>query len=309
MQETLDTSSSAPIKKRKPFLTLILSLFFPGLGQLYNGKPKKAFLFFVLLSFDLLIFHAIGLPTSFYGLMIVLIIHLSLVLYIVVDAVIDAKRQPNYLLKYYNSGLYYLLYAAIVLGTNWYFDYTSRLGIRTFHLPSPSNTPTLLVHDRVVTDMNSYKNKLIDYGDMVVFNTVQQDSDEPSIWVFRVVGLPNDKLEIRDNIVVINGKPSPSQFIKDTLIGEYEVSEFTEKLPNGHQHRLYKNKQIFDSIHTTIKDILVPSDSYYLMGDNRSDAYDSRFIGFIKRKDILGQVIYTYWGEKTDRINVDLRDK
>jgi len=257
----------------------------------------------------LLIAGFLGLAASFYGLVAVLVIHLSFLIYTAADAAVKARRQPNYVLQYYNTGLYYLLYAAIILGTNWCFDSSTRLGIQTFHIPSPSNCPTLQVHDRVVADLNSYKKGSIDYGDIVIFNYQPEKEKEPTIYTFRIVGLPHDKLEIRDNIVVINGKESPSRFIKDTLSDEYPVQEFTEVLPNGHQHKLYKFKEPYDSTIANMKDIVVPSDCYYVMGDNRDNALDSRYIGFVKKQDILGQMIYTYWGKTKDRININLRDK
>jgi signal peptidase I len=52
---------------------------------------------------------------------------------------------------------------------------------------------------------------------------------------------------------------------------------------------------------------LIPENEYFLMGDNRDNAFDSRFIGTIKKEDILGRVIYSYWGNTSDRINIDFR--
>ncbi len=58
-----------------------------------------------------------------------------------------------------------------------------------------------------------------------------------------------------------------------------------------------------------LKQLFMIGTSYYLLGDNRDDAADSRYIGSIKRHDILGRIIYSYWGKTTDRINIDFRDK
>ncbi|MBA3987035.1 MAG: signal peptidase I, partial [Flavobacteriales bacterium] len=81
-------------------------------------------------------------------------------------------------------------------------------------------------------------------------------------------------------------------------------------LPNGHKHLIYKFKQPFDSTKTNIKNIIVPSDSYYLLGDNRDNAADSRYEGFVSKDRIKGRIIYSYWGRTlTKRMNIDFRDK
>tara|TARA_B100000900_G_scaffold179593_1_gene152207 strand:+ start:268 stop:453 length:186 start_codon:yes stop_codon:yes gene_type:complete len=60
---------------------------------------------------------------------------------------------------------------------------------------------------------------------------------------------------------------------------------------------------------TNIKNIIVPSDSYYLLGDNRDNAVDSRYEGFIKKDTIKGRIIYSYWGQDKDRININFKNK
>jgi signal peptidase I len=88
------------------------------------------------------------------------------------------------------------------------------------------------------------------------------------------------------------------------------VVEFEEELPNGHKHLIYKFKQPYDSAKTNFKDIAVPSDSYYLLGDNRDNAADSRYEGFVSRDRIKGRIVYSYWGRTgTKRMNIDFTDK
>ncbi len=309
MENTLDEPTPSPIKKRNPFIAFFASLIIPGLGQLYNGEQKKAFIFWLLTIVPIFIFGLARVATYFYGFVTLLFLQVSFVLYISIQAFIKARKQKNYELKSCNQAFYYLIFAAIVLGTSFNFNFFSILGIQTFHIPSPSSYPTLQIKDRLVADLNTYKNAPIDYGDIVIFNVKEKNDEAPIIYTFRIVGLPNDKMEIRNNIAVINGKESPSNFIKDTIVDDFEVKEFTERLPNGHQHRIYKFKQSMDSTMSTIKDIVVPSDCYYVMGDNRDNAMDSRYIGYIKREDILGRMVFTYWGKTNDRINIDLRNK
>lgn len=129
------------------------------------------------------------------------------------------------------------------------------------------------------------------------------------IYTFRVVGRPNDNIELIDNIVSINGKLSKATFIKEITNDEMPVVEFEEELPNGHKHLIYKFKVPYVSTKTNIKNIIVPSDSYYLLGDNRDNAADSRYEGFISKNRIKGSIIYSYLGRTgTKRMNIDFRD-
>jgi len=156
-----------------------------------------------------------------------------------------------------------------------------------------------------VADMRAYKNNEPNYGDIVVYSR-----PDGQIYTFRVVGRPNDNIELIDNIVSINGKPSKVKFIKETTNDEMPIVEFEEELPNGHKHLIYKFKQPYDSTMANIKNIVVPSNSYYLLGDNRDNAADSRYEGFISKDRIKGRIIYSYWGRTgTKRMNIDFTDK
>lgn len=85
---------------------------------------------------------------------------------------------------------------------------------------------------------------------------------------------------------------------------------FAEELPNGHKYLIYKFRQPYDSLKANIRNIVVPSGSYYLLGDNRDNAADSRYEGFISEDSIKGRIIYSYWGRAaTERMNIDFTDK
>jgi signal peptidase I len=85
-----------------------------------------------------------------------------------------------------------------------------------------------------------------------------------------------------------------------------EVEEFIEELPHGFRHSIYKFMAGIDSSKVNMKSIIVPYGSYYVLGDNRDNSIDSRYIGCIKREDITGHILYTYWGNSRKRININL---
>jgi signal peptidase I len=99
--------------------------------------------------------------------------------------------------------------------------------------------------------------------DIVVFKPPQNRKngvDASTRFVFRVIGLEGEKVEIRKGLVYINGQVlDESSFVKVVL------DQFTAP-------------------------VTIPSGSYYLLGDNRPDSNDSRYIGTIKREDIDGVV-------------------
>ncbi len=306
MEQAIDERpTTIPTKPRNGFIAFLLSLILPGLGQVYNGQPKRAIIFFGLLLFFPLLFGLTRGTTFFYGLLSLLVIEVALSIYIIFDGVNNAKRQKEYILKPYNTWYYYLLIAVGMYGILVIYDTSTVLGIQTFKIPTTSNNPTFQVGDWLVADMRAYKNTEPDYGDIVVYSR-----PDGKIYTFRVVGRPNDTIELIDNIVSINGKLSKATFIKETNNNEMPVVEFEEELPNGHKHLIYKFKVPYDNTKMNINNIVVPSDSYYLLGDNRDNAVDSRYEGFISKDRIKGRIVYSYWGRTgTKRLNIDFRDK
>ena len=295
--------------RRKPFNAFLLSLFTPGLGQLYNGQYKKAIILFVVYLLNPFLFGLIRATTYFYGFIILIIIQVSIQIFIIVDAIINAKRQKDYALKKYNTWYFYLLSILIVLIVGWLYDVKIIVGTRTFKIPTTSNQPTMQIGDRIVADLRAYNDKKPNYGDIVAFK-----KDDGQIYCYRVVGLPNDRLELSNNNLIINNITCKTRFIKEVKSEEipeqFKINEIEEILPNGHRHLVLKFAQQYDTIiKSDVKNIIVPNECYYLLGDNRDNALDSRYIGFIKRERILGRMVYCFFGKSKHRLNIDLRDK
>jgi len=127
--------------------------------------------------------------------------------------------------------------------------------------------------------------------------------------MYRIIGLPNDKIEIQNNFLIINGKKCKTTFIKKTQSEQFDVNEFEEELPNGHRHKIYTFINPFNDNKNEVTKIKIPKNCYYLMGDNRDNAMDSRYIGVINEDEIKGKIVFGYWGNTKDRININFRDK
>jgi signal peptidase I len=129
-------------------------------------------------------------------------------------------------------------------------------------------------------------------------------------YVKRVIGLPGETVEFRNNQVFINGQLIPEHRIvgdapnKDSALDTTEIeprksedkydvyySEDTMKAVEAGQN-LSRSDYSFGVAGKTMK---VPDDSYFVMGDSRDDSEDSRFWGFVNRDLVIGRAMFVYW--------------
>ncbi|ADY72734.1 signal peptidase I [Desulfurobacterium thermolithotrophum DSM 11699] len=174
--------------------------------------------------------------------------------------------------------------------------------VQSFHIPSGSMIPTLLVGDFILVDKITYHLREPDRGDVVVFHF---PLNEDVYYIKRIIGVPGDKVQVIDGKVYINGKPckyEPGGTYSYTEKGSsYKGRLFYEFLPRKEggekKHLILKtggrgdNTQVF----------VIPKDKYLMMGDNRNNSYDSRYWGFVDRSKIVGiaRIIFFSWdGEK-----------
>jgi len=128
--------------------------------------------------------------------------------------------------------------------------------------------PSLDVGQPISLDRGAYTKEKPERWDVVGFTR----DESPEIWIFRVLGLPNEKVSITDSSVNINGEP----------ISYPEFLEGVEFLPPYKVAGSQNNSKFM--VHR------VPSDSYFLVGDNSAYANDSRFFGSIHSSKIVGKV-------------------
>ena len=144
-------------------------------------------------------------------------------------------------------------------------------GIRTFvaearYIPSGSMLPTLQINDRLIVDKLGYHFKNPQRGDVVVFSPTDtlEKQNFHDAFIKRVIGLPGDKVEVKDGRVFINDKPIEEDYIADRP--QYQYGPVT-----------------------------VPQDQYLVLGDNRNNSYDSHYWGFVPRDHIIGRAIVRFW--------------
>ena len=121
-------------------------------------------------------------------------------------------------------------------------------------------------------------------------------------YVKRVIGIPGDRISIKGNSVIVNGEVVPEHRItardhnrKDPL----EIIEAPPKKPGELYDVYYKpgpedDEQEYD-VFQGKSEIVVPPNSYFVMGDNRNNSEDSRYWGFVPRDLVIGRAMFVYW--------------
>tara|TARA_Y100000590_G_scaffold420003_1_gene522253 strand:+ start:169 stop:768 length:600 start_codon:yes stop_codon:yes gene_type:complete len=116
--------------------------------------------------------------------------------------------------------------------------------------------------DRLIVNKLVYHFNSPNRGDIVLFNSPYNDGKQ---YVKRLVGLPEEHIEIRRGMVYIN----------DQLL----------VIPGVTIRRDYSN----------LKKQIIPKDHFFMLGDNRSNSADSRVWGFVPKSELIGEALFIYW--------------
>lgn len=146
--------------------------------------------------------------------------------------------------------------------------------IRVFSITSGSMTPAVSAGDGIFTEGLTYLFRKPYRGDIVIFRTDGIAGFlSPTISVKRVVGLPGDHVQISDGKLFINDQ----QVTLSNAVGEIVYDPPLEQVRASAKN-----------------DVTVPSGCYFVVGDNSSNSFDSRFWGSLPRTNIMGRVFYCY---------------
>jgi signal peptidase I len=159
--------------------------------------------------------------------------------------------------------------------------------VQAFSIPSGSMQPTLLIGDYLLVNKFTYglRNPLTNKvwipismpqrGDVVVFIFPQDPSKD---YIKRVVGLPGDRIQIINKKVILNGKElkTPQAVYDDHLVIPTPQDQTGPARDN-------------------LGPVVVPANSYFVMGDNRDHSYDSRFWGFVPMDNFRGKAFIMYF--------------
>ena len=190
-----------------------------------------------------------------------------------------------------------------------------------FNIPSGSMKPNLLVGDFIFVSKYSYgfsrhslpfsipliPGKIFsntpDRGDVVVFKTPENNRTD---YIKRVIGLPGDKIEIKNGIIFINGSEILRKKLNDFIDTDNQASNKRVRMYN--EYFFNKEINILDITDNGIADntqiFNVPDDHFFVMGDNRDNSQDSRFIrtvGFIPYENLVGKAQFIFFSLENAR--------
>lgn len=138
-----------------------------------------------------------------------------------------------------------------------------------YQIPSEAMVPTLLPGDHVIVHRAAYQEAVPQQGDVIVYRYPDEDGQR---FLHRVIGAPGDVIEIRDQVVFVNREALAEPYIQHT-----------------------DRSSIAANVRDHLGPITVPDESYFVLGDNREESLDSRFLGPIRKEHIVGRVLFVYW--------------
>lgn len=178
---------------------------------------------------------------------------------------------------------------------------------QTFAIPTSSMENTLLIGDHLFVDRiriapaTSWIGQLLPYrplkhGDVIVFLSPA----EPTLHlVKRVIGLPGDRIHLRNGVVYRNGLKLDEPYVIHP-VPSYDPyrDEFPSRTPSDYGP-VTPEWQADLPKHIQGEDLVVPENKYFAMGDNRDVSLDSRYWGFVPKENLIGRPTYVYWSFET----------
>ncbi len=182
--------------------------------------------------------------------------------------------------------------------------------LQAFEIPSSSMENTLLIGDHVFVNRiqfaprTSWIGPLLPYrdvrrGDIVVF--LHPDPHDAGTYVVkRIMGLPGDRIHLRNGVVYRNGEALSEPYIDrddDNPLDSYRNN--FPAIPTNDEPSVYANWMVDRDKYVQGDDIVVPPDHYFAMGDHRGVSLDSRYWGFIPKENVIGRPMFIYWSFET----------
>jgi signal peptidase I len=263
------------LRPRRPWLAAVLSLLGGGpLGQVYVGRMRRSIFLWLAGTAVLLILAmgATGLRIERLGLIVLSLCLLAIPIYFAVDAFLLARRERFSLPKRYQRWWCYVLFFAVFcLGNNAAAHLFCSFVGEAFLVPTRGMSPTILPGERILVDKLWYNGEHLRRGEVVVFRSQGRDSP---LFIQRLVGLPGDEIQIKNERVFINGE----EWDDPHAVLRGPVPPFGPMVDYGPTK--------------------VPAGCYFFLGDDRRRSKDSRFIGPIPISDVYGVARFVYWSRE-----------
>ncbi len=189
--------------------------------------------------------------------------------------------------------------AQSLLGTVTIAVFVITFIIQAFTIPSESMEKTLLVGDYLLVDKARFGTgwahpfmpyQTIKRRDIIVFRYPVHPT---MYFVKRVIGVPGDRIRLVDKRVFVNGVPQDENYV----VYSKPFDAYRDNFPDGPWWSFDIDAHWGVEFHKLIEDkqLIVPQDCYFVMGDNRDDSSDSRYWGFVPRENIVGRPLLIYF--------------
>jgi signal peptidase I len=291
LQPTLPTgqSNTTRTSRAKRVVTAgLLSLFLPGMGQLFNRQPRKAFVFAIITHiFGAVVAHT-RLLLSFWTMVASVSVVLAWQFFAAAEAAYTARRgkQPESPIPV--PWLTYPLLAIIIIFSALAPSPPHTMhesGFSAYKISSASMCPTMCEGERIVADAWAYHSKPPQRGDIILFKHPSSEA----LFVKRVIGIPGDTIEPGPNgTVLVNGQPfQPPESCGQLVLKERQLAN--------------------DSI--AFSATKVPEGTFFVTGDNLGHSFDSRMpeFGKVTLDLIRGKPAYIYWSTRHGRVACSIR--
>jgi len=322
----MGAAEARPAKRRRPWLAALLSFFWPGLGQLYNGEARRAIRYFALLiafyGLVAILLRVLDAPIAFLaGGAVLVVAALALAFGSAIDAFRGARRVEAVVIGRYQRLWVYLGIVALMGVAQWGLDDGARFHggcaadvprefTHTYQFLSGSMRPTLSPGETVIVETSYFCRNDPRRGDLAVFLLPTPNSP---VFIRRIIGLPGDRVQLREGRIYINGEPVAQEWLESGIATDEKGEEvhrgrFVENFPGG--ARYVVEIADLESKFENTAEVAVPEGSYFVLGDARDNSRDSRMtgdFGFIPRALVVDRPVYIIWSDDWNRIGLRLR--
>ena len=275
-------SDDEPSRIKRILIAMVLSLLVPGLGQVYERKPRRGLVIAFGVAFMSLMVIESRLWSTFTGLIGSFVVSFLVRLWVVADSVLLARRkrtgQPR--------PTEYVIAVAVLLVLGAYPTPDLMVRYSPFHafkVSSGSMCPTICLGDRMIADMRAYKTQKPQRGEVALFD---RDGITGKLSK-RIAAIAGDTVASdTDGTIIVNGL---------AFAPRTEACGYREP-PRNISSEIY-----------LVKPFKVPTDTVFMIGDDFDNSYDSRHFGPVPVSTLAGKPLFIYWSPTRSRIACKIR--
>ncbi|WP_162917495.1 signal peptidase I [Dongia deserti] len=288
-----------------------MSLFLPGLGQLYNRDTHLALPLmvaaFLLPIPGLWLIAALPATVAALATAVAALAVIAFTLSAIVQAVIRARRAGAISLAWFNRWYVYIgLYVLLVIWQSA-APLVPISSVTGYSMPSGSMIPTLLVGDHFEARTRSFSGRSPERGELALFRLPSYPDID---FVKRIIGLPGDRVQLREGRLYLNDAlvervPLSDEEVAPLVQDLRSARAYRETLPGGISYLIAEIGD--DEGLDNTPEYLVPADHVFVLGDYRDRSNDSRAkLGFIPIALLRDKPLFIFWSSDFSRLGAIL---